>query len=149
MMAMVEDTKEENKFPAKKAGIAHLLKTQFARFMHRLILKKSWPFLVIFCITAGGCSVYVLLRSFLAAPVPSIDLGTLKVPVHLHQWREANEPSAAYVDRQTYEQITGFKMYMDSLKLSGAPLYDSIIRSRPHLLDSLAMLEDLYHLQNK
>jgi hypothetical protein len=55
------------------------------------------------------------------------------------------------VSKADYQGIIRFRGYMDSLTRSpaGKAAYDSIIFSRPGLLDSIRILEKIYQSQTK
>jgi len=55
------------------------------------------------------------------------------------------------VSKKDYQGIIRFRGYMDSLTRSpaGKAAYDSIILSRPGLLDSIRILEKIYQSQTK
>ena len=46
------------------------------------------------------------------------------------------------VDDVVFSRIKKFHHYLDSLKKDDLPVYDSIIMSRPHLMDSLITVEE-------
>ena len=47
------------------------------------------------------------------------------------------------VDAIVLRRIRNFHHYLDSVKRSNEPLYDSLMRKRPHLMDSLVTIEKL------
>jgi len=53
------------------------------------------------------------------------------------------------ISHTEYNRIHSFKMYLDSLKNTapGKMIYDSLSISRPHLIDSINLLENLYYEQ--
>ena len=55
------------------------------------------------------------------------------------------------ITKDDLKDIELFKMYMDSLKHvpSGLLLRDSILKARPHLMDSIQIIEDLFNKQQK
>jgi hypothetical protein len=53
------------------------------------------------------------------------------------------------ISQKEYSAIHSFKMHLDSLKSTtrGKLILDSLYSSRPHLIDSINLLENLYHEQ--
>lgn len=63
---------------------------------------------------------------------------------------ELNKPPAI-ITKEEFKKIEHFKKYTDSLAGSpaGKEIYDSILISRPGLIDSIILLENIYHSQIK
>ncbi len=57
--------------------------------------------------------------------------------------------SESIISKDQYARIHSFKNYMDSLASDavGKAIYDSIVANRPGLLDSIKLLEEVYHSQ--
>lgn len=91
--------------------------------------------------------MYYVLNAVLIAekrPVFKIDRARI---LNLNQQRDIVPDTEILVDEDTWQKIQVFKQYMDSLRLSESKKYDSIILSRPGLMDSIAMVEELYYSQ--
>ncbi|HXL56718.1 MAG TPA: hypothetical protein VN958_10700, partial [Chitinophagaceae bacterium] len=54
------------------------------------------------------------------------------------------------ISEKEFHRVELFKHYMDSLQksLTGKYLYDSIVKARPHLIDSILLLENMYQVQS-
>jgi hypothetical protein len=131
--------------------------TKLARFLNQKTETLSTGgkklVLVAVCLVFGGLSLYVIV-STLGRPSKideSIKPKAISVPEHASRTGEESLYPHIVVSAQEMWQVSSFKRYMDSLKssLDGRPLYDSILKARPNLLDTIAMLEELYLLQQK
>lgn len=138
-----------DKAAEKIAGTGIKIKAGWANRMNRLTRnlsnKKLKVLLVIFCITAGGYSVYLFGDGlFSSEPNSPINVQPLSVPKHADQTGDETLRANQYIDDYTYRELKGFKNYMDSLKALKHPIYDSVVSERPGLLDSVQVLIDLY-----
>src|SRR5687767_12182579 len=99
----------------------------------------------------GGLSVYALVGA-LGDPGNSekgMQHGKLVVPKYFDPtYCESKDPSAG--DRAII-RINSFKKYMDSLSKSSQArlVYDSILKARPGLMDSIQIIEEIYYSQSK
>lgn len=50
-------------------------------------------------------------------------------------------PYQPSVDQTALKRIKSFHRYLDSIQLHNEPLYDSLIAKRPHLIDSIIIIE--------
>ena len=109
---------------------------------------KIW--LTIFCISFGGMSFFVFLGVFgnKNGAGENLKPTPLTYPRHYNQSQTQMLPTISHRDM---EKIAQFKKYMDSLAISpsGRKVYDSILVVRPHLLDSVRLLETIYQSQLK
>ena len=133
-----------DKAAEKIAGAGIRLQGKFALKMNKLFSGLSSNrlkvFLFCFCLGWGGLSVY-----FVAAAIfredksqRSYKVDAIKRPVIIEPTEEAL--SGPIVDEATYLQIQAFKK---------GKLYDSTIKVRPGLADSILLLEQIYQSQNK
>jgi hypothetical protein len=139
--------------------LAALLATQLHRQQQRFtsfLTKQTAPLskrgqlagLVVFCLLFGGASFLAILGAFqrkTSSPVKPIPV---TVPKYFNRSGEALPPS---LTRKDFEQIHHFKNYLDSLYGSqeGRAVYDSLIRERPGLLDSLRQMETIFYSPSK
>lgn len=65
-----------------------------------------------------------------------IEFPSVRAPVRLPSY----QPSA---DQTALGRIKSFHHYLDSIKLHNEPLYDSLMKKRPHLIDSMIIIERL------
>ncbi len=135
------------------AGIK--LQKLFAEKMNRIFMKTDFKrlkiILIIFCIGAGGYSIYLIVNSVISPDRKqnSFDVQQMDVPKHFDKTGDENLIPEAYVDEEIYQQVKQFRNYMDSLKQKRRNEYDSILQARPGLMDSVQMLEQIYLSQKQ
>lgn len=107
--------------------------------------------LVAFNVMAGGYSIYLIGQSFSGNQAHTFSVTPIKKPGFVRQTGEAASPPDMNVDKPDYQRIIRFRGYMDSLTRSpaGKAVYDSILLSRPGLLDSARFIEEIYQSQTK
>ena len=107
--------------------------------------------LLAFIASAGGYSMYLIGQSFSGDLANAISITPIKKPGHILQTGEATTLPDMIVSKTDYQGIIRFRGYMDSLTRSpaGKATYDSIILSRPGLLDSIRFIEEIYQSQTK
>lgn len=101
--------------------------------------------LYLFCALYTGSSIYVIVTSLR----PGNKKPFIVTPIHvLPLVKETNRPPIL-TPKELYN-IHQFNEYLDSLNhtKNGKALWDSFLLQRPHLLDTLSYLEQLYQ-QNK
>lgn len=132
-----------DKVAEKIAGAGIRLQGKFATMMNKqfglLSQGRLKIYLILFCIGWGGLSIYFISAAVLndrAQPVYKVD--AIKGPKVIEP--TVNEMPVPMVDEATYQQIQIFKR---------SDLYDSTIRSRPGLADSILLLEQIYQSQHK
>lgn len=141
-----------DKVAGKIARVGIKLQTVFSNRMNKLFqninhqkLKKG---LVVFVLLAGGYSIYLVIEAVnKPSHKSSFKIDQIDVPKHFNKTGDEIIAEEALVDEETYNNIQGFKKYMDSLKQYHAKQYDSICIVRPGLIDSVQMLEQIYHSQ--
>ncbi|MDD2305010.1 MAG: hypothetical protein PHP53_09985 [Prolixibacteraceae bacterium] len=107
--------------------------------------------LLAFIALAGGYSIYLIGQSFSGNQANAISITPIKKPGHVLQAGDATSQPDMIVSKTDYQGIIRFRGYMDSLTRSpaGKATYDSIILSRPGLLDSIRFIEEIYQSQTK
>lgn len=112
-------------------------------------VKKLKVILVVFCLGCGGYSIYLMVNAIVSPDKkqPSFKVDQVDVPKHFDETGDEIIQPESYVDEGTYQQIQGFKEYLDSLKTNKSKLYDSIMVARPGLMDSILALEEIYNSQ--
>lgn len=107
--------------------------------------------LALFCLLAGGGSIYIAIRA-IKNPTAKMRIEKTSVPGYATENDTINsfQPSAVLTEEQ-YHNIQRFKKYTDSLQTTkaGKVKYDSILKARPGLTDSIDIIEQVYHLQVK
>lgn len=148
-----KENKLQDKVAGKIAGAGIKMQSKFSDFMSNLFAgmnaKKLKTFLVIFCLSGGGYSIYLISNAVFSSnkKQPSFQIDQVDVPKHFDKAGDEVIQSESYVDEETYRQIQGFKQYMDSLRNNKSKLYDSIMVARSGLMDSVMMLEEIYNSQ--
>lgn len=144
-----------DKIAGKIAGLGIKLQQLFAEKMNRVFMKTDFKrlkiILILFCIGAGGYSIYLIANSVISPDRKqnSFEVQQMDVPKHFNKTGDENLIPEAYVDEETYQQIKQFRNYLDSLKQKRRNEYDSILQARPGLMDSVQMLEQIYLSQKQ
>ena len=144
-----------DKVAGKIAGLGIKVQQLFAEKMNRVFMNTDFKrlkiILIIFCICAGGYSIYLIANSVISPDKKqnSFEVQQMDVPKHFDKAGDENLIPEAYVDEETWQQIKQFRNYMDSLKQKRRNEYDSILQARPGLMDSVQMLEQIYLSQKQ
>ena len=108
-------------------------------------------FLVIFCVLFGGGSIYIMVRA-IENPSGRLRIERMSFPRYAtgSDTSSTFQPTVVLTEKQ-YRNIQRFKKYMDSLQTTtaGKLKYDSIIKTRPGLIDSIVFIEQIYRQQVK
>ena len=105
----------------------------------------------LFCLVAVSLSTYLIATSLMGYSSVSIKISSIKTPLYSARSVERDTKSLIIITRKEYQRIEHFRHYMDSLAAcsSGKPMYDSILKQRSGLMDSLAFIEYIYQSQTK
>jgi hypothetical protein len=148
----------KNKIANRLANYLSVIQNGFAGFMDRwvngLTQKGKKIFLIIFILAFGSYSLYTLLSIFIGSntkSIKSVNPTEISIPKYLNKAGDENTSAAVVVTDEDLKKIRSFNQYMDSLKLSttGKRIYDSILLTRPGLMDSIRVLEQIYLFQQK
>lgn len=149
--------KEENTYPMKDkiakaiAGFLLSLQSRFALVIgtktNKLSMKAKWLWLFVFCLLFGGFSIYAIMGPFRDRG-KTIKPAQISVPKYYDRTGVQIEP---LISDRDIKRIYRFKKYMDSLRSSkeGKIVYDSILKARPELMDSIHTVEQIYYSQSK
>ncbi len=163
MLFKKQKNKEENndnrssmsdKVAGKMAGAGIRVQRTFAEGMNKIFrnmnAKKLKGFLILFCICAGGYSIYLTVNAITGPEEKQKSFKVDQVDVPKHFDKTGDEiMTEAFVDEETFDKIQGFKKYMGSLKQNKSKQYDSILQARPGLMDSVQVLEEIYYSQKQ
>lgn len=142
-----------DKVADKIAAAFNRLQNSFAKRMNKIVdtmnTKRLKTTVVLFAIVFGGISLYLVINAITRPAVPKLHVDQVNVPEHFNKTGDEKTIGSGYVDDETAKNIVAFRRYMDSLKAFKRPQYDSIINARPHLMDSVAILEQVYNLQKQ
>jgi len=141
----------QDKAAVKIARILVKTQSRFASVMGRLSSRISTQKLkvivILFSFLGAGFSLYCIAKAILpdqnVSPFRAEHTSVPKLPEMDNQESNTN----VLISDETLQTINAFKEYMDSLRLNGSKIYDSIISNRPHLMDSINMLEEMYYSQ--
>lgn len=129
------------------------LQERWAAFMQRKTEQLSNPSkkysIILFCLLAGGYSLYTIGDSLTAKKKKTPAITKIKTLKHVKQTGDGINYNSIVISEHEFNKIQIFKSYMDSLGKSatGSKISDSILQTRPGLLDSIIQLERLYHSQ--
>lgn len=103
-----------------------------------------------FCLLAGGYSIYLIAISLVAKQNISLSITSIYKPQYVPRSGK-EQVMGASISKEDYLRVHRFKTYMDSLARSptGKIIYDSILISRPGLMDSVNFIENNYQPQIK
>lgn len=107
--------------------------------------------LVLFILLAGGYNLYLASEGlFTKGKSILLSVYAIHKPWFLSQDSQGETGNIQSLPPEEYERIHGFKLYMDSLSASpsGKRIYDSILVSRPGLMDSVLFIEK-HHRPNQ
>lgn len=141
-----------DKVAGKIARVIHYLQLKFSIVMNNIFARLSpvqlKVLLVAFCLLSGGFSIYLFGDAIFGKRQhqANIQIDQINIPKHFNRTGEDVIQQDYLVDQETFLQILQFKSYMDSLMKSpsGKLMYDSIMVSRPGLMDSVLLLESIY-----
>lgn len=106
--------------------------------------------LILFCLFIGSIYCYVVQRSLSGEQQLSLARGKIQTPGNIVQ--DAPSPTSnLHFHSDDYKQVQVFKDFLDSLARvpNGQVIFDSLIRVRSGLIDSIIILDNLYQYQSK
>jgi hypothetical protein len=106
--------------------------------------------IISFCLISFSSCVYTIITSFFGHHKVNLSIASIRVPKRLTQNKNSHITATKGEGKNEFEKIEKFRAYIDSLATtnSGKSKYDSLLRSRLGLLDSLAIIENLYNSQS-
>lgn len=101
-----------------------------------------------FCLLFGGSSIAVIIHS-LTTKEQSIAITKISKPAHSIQDEGHHLRLNSSITKQEYDRVEQFKNYLFQLKgdASGIKKFDSIVQTRPGLIDSIGLFEKMYSQQ--
>lgn len=124
-----------------KAHLAHYLQCKTSRITKR----KMKLLLVLFIVLFGGASIAVIICSFTIIHThPSIP--SITMPKYALTPAPKLKIMDSLITYHEYARINQFKHYLEQLQqdMIGSKIYDSLLRARPHLLDSIHQVDSIY-----
>jgi hypothetical protein len=115
----------------------------------RLSMHRKKVYLFIFCLLFGSISICVFIKAFTDKET-LLTIHAITVPAYADKLHKDLPPEQVIITQKEFLHIEVFRHYMDSLRISktGKFLYDSIMQARPHLMDSILLLENMYQIQS-
>lgn len=111
------------------------------------VVRKKY-LLFSFCFMLSGYSLWLIVSPIVETKKEvEIKIQAMRFPKA--PVKKQKQISTLLISPAEYRRIHGFKIYLDSLA-AGAPgrtIYDSIVATRPGLMDSLLMIEEYYQIQ--
>lgn len=127
----------KTKWHLRKRRWADTLQNKFEQFS--LFGKKLS--LCFFCVVFAGSSIAVIIHAITTRQVHVVTAA--KMPRIM---QEKQTPGMPFISKTEFARIEKFRQYINQLP---KPLSDSFMQARPHLLDSIAQIENYYQSQNK
>ena len=133
----------------KSTRIQRKLSNKMQKKAERLSVISKKICLIIFSLIGIGISIYIITGNiFYKSTLPHFFLS--RIPISKHVLENENRNSVT-IPKSELNKIEDFKKYIDSLakSTSGNKVKDSILKSRPLLMDSVNQLVELYQLGEK
>ncbi len=150
-----DKTRISDKVAGKIAGVGIKMQQLFGDKMNKIFMhtdfKRLKIFLLLFCICAGGYSLYLIIDGVVSPDKKQkpFKVQQIDVPKHFDKTGAEDLMPEAYITDETRQQIEQFKKYMDSLNRNNKGEHDSILQARPGLMDSVQVLEQIYLSQQQ
>lgn len=125
----------------------------FAEYMDwwtgKLSLKRLKAVWVIFCLSSGGFSGYLIISSIAApsGPSSSLKIQSLQVPKTIGQDREDSSLRKGLSYGRVLRRSHASRRYIDSLRTEAPCLYDRMATDRPNRLNGPHRAEKMYDAQ--
>jgi len=112
----------------------------------KLSLNTKRLIVIAFSVISLSSCVYLVVKSFLGNQNIRLSVTAIKVPEQVVQNEDRQVSPSTGVSKNEFEKVKKFRCYIDSLTTSnsGRRIYDSIRKSRPGLIDSLSIIENVY-----
>jgi hypothetical protein len=116
----------------------------------KLSLKAKRLVAIGFCLISFSSCVYQIVKSFYGNDKVNLSIAAIRVPEQVTQNENREIAPSNEVSKNEFKKIKKFRAYIDSLARSnsGRRIYDSIHKYRPGLIDSLAIIENIYKSQS-
>jgi hypothetical protein len=133
----------QDKAAGKIAHAAVKVQRKFSMAMNKIFhdmpVNKVKIFFALLCLASGGYSIYLAAHAVFgpSSKMTTVEVENVRVPQYFDQKDNDLITSKQSVTGEMYQEIQGYKRYMDSM---GRPI-------RQSLLDSIILLEEIYHSQ--
>lgn len=102
--------------------------------------------IAVFLLTSGSYFVFLAVRGFTSQADKAVDLVPIKT-ISAGGIEKMRAPS--WISKNEYEMIVDYGGYLDSLQRYSPKAYDSLIRARPGLPDSIKIVRNYYESNYK
>jgi hypothetical protein len=101
--------------------------------------------LILFCLVFGGSSLAVIVYSA-TSKEQIVSITKISKPAHAPENQRNYFPVDSFMTKQEYERVEQFKNYLLGLKRDPLSVkkFDSIMKERPQLIDSIHLFEKMY-----
>jgi hypothetical protein len=108
-------------------------------------------YVLLFCLLSGGYSIYLVIDALESKRAKNtlLRVDRAAVPKHFKKGGDEVSRGEAKQDVEVHREVQLFRHYLDSLQERHPAAYDSLMEARPHLIDSIRLLEDIYFKPNK
>jgi hypothetical protein len=103
-----------------------------------------------FCVLFGGSSVAIIVHS-ITTKTNAVKIAKISAPAHVNDNGQSQLQPDNIITKEEYKRVLQFENYMLNLRNDsvGKKKFDSLIKSRPQLMDSIALFERMYLSQTK
>ena len=119
----------------------------------RIPSHKLKVLLLLFCISSGSFSIYLIGKAFHKSHsnVRAWKIDAISIPKHVNPSIEKQWQPNENIAESDFKRLQAIKAYLDSIRRNGVGkgIYDSVMNSHPHLIDSINLLQQLYLSQLK
>ena len=141
---------QPDKVASRVASGLWQLQRRWAQFMSRLearlpFRKQKWM-VILFALCLSSYSFYLIIDSFTGQHRSPFTVQSIRRPAYVTQPGPEERFTDVKISVQEQSKINRFIRYMDSLQhsVTGKATYDSIVRTRPGLMDSIQQLQKLF-----
>ena len=130
------------------------LKQKFAAYLQKrfeLLSSQTKKYtLIFFCVLFGGSSIAIIVHS-ITTKTNAVKIARISRLKHTDEDGQAILQPDSVITKEEYQRVLQFENYMLNLRndSTGKKKFDSIIKSRPQLMDSIALFEKMYLSQTK
>lgn len=131
--------------------VQHLWVVKMNTLTQGLSRKKLICGLMVFTVFSGSFFINKIVQVFSNTATVSLKIPAESKPLAVGEKNRELITIESSLSKAELERLNNFRHYLDSLSSDkqGRKIYDSIKRSRPGLIDSLAFIEEYYNINFK
>ena len=138
-----------DKIAQRIVGVWRKAQSGFASLLHQWVnplgTRKKKGCLLLVCFLIGGYSLSLIVKGFLPGKKTTLPIQRITMPVA----RDVIDKKRIILSPGDDHRLQRVHAYLDSVKDRDPKTYDSLLRMRPHLLDSLRWLDSIYQQQKR